>query len=92
MPVTGKNFMQSSLSEGVEEVMEEVGIDTLKGITAGMNALGIPVAEDKLDFGFGIDDITKRYLTSFVGGAFGGAVFHGYNLIQRNQSIVKEKV
>lgn len=84
MPVTGKNFMQSSLSEGVEEVMEEVGIDTLKGITAGMNALGIPVAEDKLDFGFGIDDITKRYLTSFVGGAFGGAVFHGYNLMDPN--------
>lgn len=80
-PVTGKNFMQSALSEGVEEVMEEVGIDTLKGIASGLNALGIPVAESNLDFGFGLEDVTRRYLTSFAGGAFGGGLFHGYNLI-----------
>ena len=81
MPVTGKNFMQASLSEGIEETMEEIGIDMLKGVASGLNALGIPVAEDKLDFGFGLEDVTRRYLTSFVGGAFGGAVFHGYNLM-----------
>lgn len=89
-PVTGKNFMQASLSEGVEEVMEEVGIDVLKGTTAGLKALGIPVAEGNLDFGFGIDDVTKRYLTSFVGGAFGGAVFHGYNLRDPNYRASKQ--
>lgn len=83
IPVEGKGFVMGALSEGVEETMEEVGIDALKGLAAGMNALGIPVTREdtELDFGYSWDDVKTRYLTSFFGGAFGGAVFHGYNLI-----------
>lgn len=83
IPVEGKGFALGALSEGVEETMEEVSIDAIKGLTAAMEALGIPVTEngESLDFGFGIEDVTTRYLTSFLGGAFGGAVFHGLNLM-----------
>lgn len=83
IPVEGKGFLQGALSEGVEETMEEVGIDALKGLASGMNALGIPVTTEDtdLDFGYSWDDVKTRYLTSFFGGAFGGAVFHGYNLM-----------
>lgn len=45
-------LLARGLSEGTEEVMEEVTTDAIKGVTEGLNALGIPVTEDQnLDFG-----------------------------------------
>lgn len=79
--VGGKTWLSAALSEGVEEVTEEIGIDTLKGLAKGLEALGFSVSEDELDFGFSGKDVLQRYGTSFLGGAFGGAVFHGYNLM-----------
>lgn len=45
-------LINRGLSEGTEEVMEEITTDLIKGVTEGLNALGIPVFEDNnLDFG-----------------------------------------
>ena len=60
--------------------MEEAVVDTFKGITEAAQALGFNVTEpgvDKIDFGWSPEEILNRYLTSFVGGAVGGAVFEG---------------
>ena len=44
-------LMNRGLSEGVEEVMEEAATDLIKATTEGLGALGIPVTDDRLDFG-----------------------------------------
>ena len=84
--VTGKAypvsmvFANHAFNEGVEEVTEEVTMDVIKALTLGAEALGFNTTEDgvdKLDFGFSPEDMLSRYLTSFVGGALGGAVFEG---------------
>lgn len=66
-------------SEGTEEVMEEVTTDLVKGITEGLNALGIPVTKQNqdLDFGWSLKDFATRYGTSFAGGFLGGMIFAG---------------
>lgn len=67
------------LSEGTEEVMEEVTTDLVKGITEGLNALGIPVTRQNqdLDFGWSLQDFATRYGTAFAGGFVGGMIFAG---------------
>ena len=73
-------FANHALNEGIEETMEEAVVDTFKGITEAAQALGFNVTEpgvDKIDFGWSPEEILNRYLTSFVGGAVGGAVFEG---------------
>ena len=77
----GKTWLSAALSEGTEEVLEEVGIDTLKALAKALEAIGVHVSDDQLNFGFSMQDVLQRYGTSFAGGALGGAVFHGYNLI-----------
>ena len=78
---TGLRVINRSVNEGVEETMEEVVFDAVKAISAGLNALGVPVSEEgrSLDFGFTLEDTLLRYASSFVGGALGGAVFEGIN-------------
>jgi hypothetical protein len=46
-------FVRASISEGVEETMEELVADTAKAFTEGLNALGIKVTDPgkKLNFG-----------------------------------------
>lgn len=73
-------FANHALNEGVEETMEEVLMDLIKGLSLGAQALGFDVSEDnveKVDFGFSPEEMMSRYLTSFVGGALGGTVFEG---------------
>ena len=72
------------MAEGVEETMEEISIDALKGLAKGLEALGAPVGKDTLDFNWSLEDVIQRYGVSFLGGAFGGAVFHGYNMLDPN--------
>lgn len=74
-----KGLMARGISEGVEEVMEEVTTDTIKATTEGLNALGINVTEEgkQLDFGWSGQDFLQRYLTSFGGGFIGGMIFAG---------------
>ena len=73
-------FANHTLNEGTEEVMEENVVDIYKGILEGVQALGMDISDDtvdKVDFGWSPEEIMNRYLTSFVGGAIGGAVFEG---------------
>ena len=73
-------FANHALNEGIEEVMEENVVDIYKGILEGVQALGMDISDDtvdKVDFGWSPEEIMNRYLTSFVGGAIGGAVFEG---------------
>lgn len=69
------------LSEGVEETMEEVTTDLIKGVFKGAEALGVDISgENKTtDFGFSLKDIASRYAMSFGGGFIGGMVFAGQN-------------
>lgn len=69
---------QRSFSEGVEEVLEENVSDLSKAFTLGLEALGVPVSEEKLDFGYSLSEIASRYAMTFAGGAVGGAIFHGF--------------
>ena len=64
--------------------MEEGATDLIKGLTLGLDSLGFNVKEDSaddIDFGFSPQDFVTRYLTSFVGGTLGGAVFEGLNTL-----------
>ena len=69
------------LSEGVEETMEEVTTDLIKGIFKGAEALGVDISDEgkKTDFGFSLKDIASRYAMSFGGGFIGGMIFAGQN-------------
>ncbi len=73
-------ILNRSVNEGVEETMEEVAQDLIKGVFAGAEALGINMTDSRdtnLDFGWSFGEAMQRYLTSFGGGFFGGAVFEG---------------
>ena len=71
-------FVSRSVAEGVEEVIEEAVSDMSKALTLGLEALGLNVGEQKLDFGFSPQDILTRYGMAFGGGMIGGALFQGF--------------
>ena len=77
---TGRSLSEvvgRSLNESIEEVMEEMSTDAVKGIFSGLEALGVNMTDGvkNLDFGFSVEDIATRYGGAFVGGGIGGAVF-----------------
>ncbi len=83
----GKKIVNRSVNEGIEEMMEETSSDAIKALMTGADALGIPVrenAEKPLDFGFDLSEMLKRYATTFVGGALGGATFEGIELFNKH--------
>lgn len=75
------DYIRTGLNEGLEETMEEATTDLIKGLSLGLEALGVDVTkgEDKLDFGFSAQDFLSRYTSAFVGGTIGGMVFEGLN-------------
>lgn len=86
-------YLPAMASEGTEEVLEELLSDSIKGVTSGLNALGIPCSTTELDFGFSGQDVFQRYATSFVGGALGGGLFKAHNNFsqwQADQKLVKK--
>lgn len=77
-PVEG--YFSRAMNEGIEEVMEEASADFIKGLTLGMQKLGLNISEDpnsSVDYGFSPQDFISRYGAAFMGGAIGGAVFEG---------------
>jgi len=74
-------YLSRALNEGIEETMEEGLTDVMKGITLGLESLGVKVSKDdkNLDFGLSLQDMLTRYAASFTGGAIGGAVFESIN-------------
>lgn len=75
------DYIRTGLNEGIEETMEEATTDLIKGLSLGLEALGVDVTkgEGKLDFGFSAQDFLSRYSAAFVGGTIGGMVFEGLN-------------
>ena len=74
-------YLSRAMNEGIEETMEEGLTDVFKAITLGLDSLGVKVTKDdkQLDFGLSLQDAMLRYVSSFIGGAIGGAVFEGFN-------------
>ena len=93
-----QSLLSRGLNEGIEEVMEETVTDTFKGITKGLEALGVNVSKDdeKIDYGETWSDFIQRYATTFAGGAIGGVVFDSFNqyenLINRKNNKINRNV
>lgn len=66
----------AALSEGIEEVSEEMLADGLKIVHNGLNKAGLTSSKKGTEFNFSADDMIARYGMSFFGGAIGGAIFH----------------
>lgn len=73
------DLMYDTLNEGIEETMEEVSTDAVKGLFLGLNTLGLVDNDRDLNFGITPKNALERYFTSFVGGSIGGAVFSLHN-------------
>jgi len=73
------DIFQRMLSEGTEEVMEEVTLDLTKLGSKLTEAFGVDLTEgiNPLDFNTDLKDIVSRYGMSFFGGMLGGAMFAG---------------
>lgn len=75
--VVGEAMWKNSIVEGVEELTEQVVLDTTKGIVDTMSWLGLT----KKQGSFGGTDVVfskmgfENYLANFVGGVLGGAMF-----------------
>jgi hypothetical protein len=79
-PFSTNVYLSRSINEGIEETMEEGVTDFAKGLTLGLQALGFDIKDkdaSEVNFGFSPEDFLSRYTSSFIGGAFGGAVFEG---------------
>ena len=84
---TGKTLSQitgRSLNEAIEETMEEVSTDLVKGLFLGMESLGVDMTgtDELLNFDFSPENLATRYGGAFVGGAIGGAIFEGVDRIE----------
>lgn len=81
--IGGEGMWTNALAEGVEEVSEEVVQDGVKGLIDGLNYLGYTSGKwgnPEASFG-GWSNVfsqqgLERYIETFVGGAFGGAMFN----------------
>lgn len=73
------SILSTSYKEGIEETMEEVFTDGVKGFFSGLNALGLIDKNAQYNFGFSVEDMATRYFTSFIGGGIGGAMFGLHN-------------
>lgn len=77
--IGAEGFWKNAIVEGVEEVTEEVVQDMVKGLADTMSWLGL--TEKKGSFGGWSNVFSRegleRYVQTFVGGAAGGALFHG---------------
>lgn len=84
------SILSTSYKEGIEETMEEVFTDGVKGFYSGLNALGLVDKGREYDFGFSIEDMATRYMTSFIGGGIGGAMFGLHNKFDSNNKSTNE--
>lgn len=77
--VGGEEYWKGAIVEGVEEVTEEMVQDTIKGIMDTLAWLNITPSQGSFG-GWGnvfSKQGAERYLQTFLGGAFGGAMFAG---------------
>lgn len=86
------SILSTSYKEGIEETMEEVFTDGVKGFFSGLNALGLIDKDTKYDFGFSVEDMATRYFTSFIGGGIGGAMFGLHNKFDGSNKEIDEVI
>lgn len=85
-------FFGKSLGEGIEEVSEELVVDFTKSTFNMLTDLGWTSSDKKMD---AWENAGDRYLMNFFGGAVGGALFYGVDLVQngkRSNSDAKEEL
>ena len=70
------SLLYGAIDEGIEETVEEITMDSVKGMFSALNAVGLIDKEQEYDFGFSVEDMMSRYAMSAAGGAIGGAVFN----------------
>ena len=86
------SILSTSYKEGIEETMEEVFTDSVKGFFSGLNALGIIDKNTQYNFGFSVEDMATRYFTSFIGGGIGGAMFGLHNKFDGSNKEIDEVI
>lgn len=74
--ITPGDLLYGMANEGVEETMEEISMDLVKGVFGALNSLGMLEKDSSYNFGITPNNMAERYFTSFIGGALGGAVFN----------------
>ena len=83
--ISSNNILQNSLSEGVEEVTEQMVQDATKGIVDTMSELGVTKLWGGKQGSFGGFDVVfskeglTNYVMNFAGGLLGGAMFDFQN-------------
>lgn len=87
-----EDVLSTSFKEGVEETMEEVSTDVIKGVFSGLNSLGLIDKNKDYDFGISPEDMLTRYFTSFIGGGIGGATFGLHNKFENSNKDTQEAV
>lgn len=80
-------FFGKSIGEGLEEVSEELVTDLNKKLAEALGSQGILFSQD--DYG-SFEGVGERYLMSFLGGSFGGAMFYGVDLYQNRNNKAAE--
>ena len=85
--VGGAGWGIHMFTEGFEEVTEEAVQDGIKGIIDGLSAFGIKFGGDHQGSFGGWSNVfsqkgLERYLQTFIGGAMGGGVFHGIDVLE----------
>lgn len=70
------SLLYGAIDEGIEETVEEITMDSVKGLFSALNAVGLIDKKQEYDFGFSVEDMMSRYAMSAAGGAIGGAVFN----------------
>ena len=79
-------FVGKSLGEGLEEVSEELVADLSKTLGELAGKLGY---FSQTDYGAG-ENIFERYAMSFLGGAAGGGLFYGIDVVQNRNKQTQE--
>lgn len=76
-------FAGKVLGEGIEEVSEELVTDFTKSTFNMLTDLGLTTSGKKMD---AWENAGDRYLMNFFGGAVGGGVFYGVDLVQNRRT------
>lgn len=76
-------FAQKMLTEGLEEMSEEAVVDLAKATFNWAQEMGFTESKNKLNAG---ENAFERYGMSFFGGAIGGAIFHGVDVVNNHRA------
>lgn len=76
-------FIGKAVGEGLEEMSEELVVDLAKGTFNWAQDMGFTKSQNKLD---AWENALERYGMNFFGGAIGGAIFYGVDVVQNRKA------